>query len=157
MTYQSLGEKPAATTTIKIRWIVQTGDHSTYFWTVPPQRDSNPSNPAQCITSAHLDNRCMCPDVASPVPMSETCEGISSPLNLTGVGDWTCGSDRRAHLSICCGAGALWVSTISQLRPVIHMLTSSSLKAAKSQTKREKRFLTVIIVFLDKLSKTGMI
>ncbi len=39
------------------------------------------------------------------------------------------------HLSICCGAGALWVSIISQFRPVIHMLTSSSLKAAKTQRK----------------------
>lgn len=38
-----------------------------------------------------------------------------------------------SHLSICWGAGALCVSITSQLRPVIHMLTSSSLNAAQVQ------------------------
>lgn len=55
---------------------------------------------------------------------------------------------KHTNLSICCGAGALCVSIISQLSPVIHMLTSSSLKATntKSQSKQKNVFRTTIVL-----------
>lgn len=41
-----------------------------------------------------------------------------------------------AHLSVCWGAGALWVSDIIQVSPEIHMVTSSSLQAADTNARR---------------------
>lgn len=44
-------------------------------------------------------------------------------------GDQKCDLLVLPHLSICSGVWAFWVSTTSQLRPVIHRLMSSSQKA----------------------------
>lgn len=53
---------------------------------------------------------------------------------------------KHTNLSICCGAGALCVSIISQLSPVIHMLTSSSLKATNTNSQSKNVFRATIVL-----------